>query len=273
MARGAVEALALTPRAVRRLAAAALALVLVAPAPARAEEEGGEEAQGLEQRLREQMEKIVRLMRENEAALLEASRGGGKAPAPVDVPPPPSAPRPAPSEGAKPPEGGSEPPAPTPGEGGPSPVDRTQEIRKRMDELIQGSTQRGRSIPKELEELIRMIPVQKGRSQSPPDPNAPKEDPEARRRDDPKAGEDGKPETARGDEDPKPEDRDGDPPPDDAGPADPLKNPVPAWLAELPPEVQRRFVSGDFENVPAAYRKLVERYQKWVSEQSKAPAR
>jgi hypothetical protein len=261
----------------RRRFGPALAAILVAAfagavaAPARAEDgegEEGEEAEGddVSARIREQMEKIARLMRENEEALLEASRVGGRDPGPVEVTPPPTPESADSPEGAAPPR--HQPPegiAPPP-EGG-TPRERGEEIRRRMDDLIRGSSERGGRIPRELEELVRMIPRQRG--QGSPDPNAPKEEAERRRREGPKepeetSGEQKKPEDGQ----PRPTEEPQSGPPPEGGAGDPARPDVPPWIQELPPEVRRKIVAQDFESVPEAYRTLIRRYLRWLAEQS-----
>ena len=49
--------------------------------------EGGEGAEGVQQKVKAQVEKILKLMRENEKALLEASRGSGRKPEGITSPP------------------------------------------------------------------------------------------------------------------------------------------------------------------------------------------
>jgi hypothetical protein len=236
------------------LAAAALASALLAPRALAEEGEGpGGETQDLQQKLEEQMKKIVRLMRENEAALLEASRGGSADPKAVDVRPP---------DGSA----GSPPPSGTPPEGAPPPQ-RSEEIRRKMDELIRGSTERGRSIPKELEELVKMIPLTE--SNSPPQGGeTPESEARRRREEQAKKPEDGEKRPQDGDpqrdKDPKTPPKEDKPTP----PSDPARADVPPWLAELPDEVRRRVQAGDFEAVPAKYRKLVEEYLKTLNEQA-----
>ena len=137
-----------------RRAAAPLACALAlgfglpafAPRAALAEEGGPDEGSGgneeLERKIKAQMDKILRLMRENEKALLEAASRGGKKPAGVDVTPPDAPPA---MEGAQPSAGTP------PSEGG--------QVRREIDELIRLTTQNGGTIPKELEELVKMIPT------------------------------------------------------------------------------------------------------------------
>jgi hypothetical protein len=239
------------------LAATVAAALATAPPSAAEEGEGegeGSEAKSLQEVLTEQMQKIVRLMRENEAALLEASRGAKADPKAVDVRPPDAPP--AGSSGMQ----GEPPPA------GGAPPERADEIRRKMDELIRGSTERGRSIPKELEELVKLIPLQESQSQGQPQDQP---ESEARRREGEKKPEDGETrpeegEPGRDPKDPKEPPKDDRPPP----PSDPARADVPPWLAELPDEVRRRVQAGDFEAVPAKYRSLIAKYQKWLSEQA-----
>jgi hypothetical protein len=249
--------------------AAALSLLLSSPVAAEDGEEGGEPGvqEDASARIREQMEKIARLMRENEAALLEATRIGGSEPKPVDVKPPDGSERPSgeptragDGSGAAPPEGGTTPP------------EAGAEIRRRIDELIRGSSERGGRIPRELEELVRMIPTQKGSGT--PDPNAPKPDAESRRREAPKEpGEEPsgskKPEEGQ----PSPDDDPSRQPPPEGAAGDPSRSSVPPWIQELPPEVRRKIVAQDFESVPEAYRTRIRRYLRWLAEQSRNPER
>ena len=129
------------------------------PAPlARAEDgpvgpEGGvdgeEKAEDVEAEIKAQMDKILRLMRENEKALLEASVAGGGRPQGVEVQPPPGS-----SESAamaEPPPAGTPPPG-TPPQGG-------EEVRRRIEELVRSTQQQGGTIPGELENLVKMIPT------------------------------------------------------------------------------------------------------------------
>src|SRR5262245_43423497 len=111
---------------------------------ARADDEGeeGGDAQGTEKKIKEQMDKIVRLMRENEKAILAASQGSGKRPEGANVETPPS-------DGSstatpKPSNPNSE------GSDG-SPAGRGDEIKKKMEELLRTTQDGGGSIPKELE--------------------------------------------------------------------------------------------------------------------------
>src|SRR5439155_26113334 len=129
----------------RRAGAVALALALAALAgvrPARADGEGGD-AESLEKQLRAQMEKIVRLMKENEKAILEASKGAPRTPVHVDVDKPeaPAKPTP-PPEKQKPGEPGGDASGEKPTPGG-----RGEEVRRRMEELLRATQEGGGSIP------------------------------------------------------------------------------------------------------------------------------
>lgn len=106
-----------------------LLLLLVGPAWA---EEGEEGLDPVSAKVKAQMEKIVRLMQENEAALLEISTGGKARPKPVDV-------------AIDPPQGSE-------GSAGKdsSDKDSSDKVRKQR----KGSE----AIPQELEELVRMVP-------------------------------------------------------------------------------------------------------------------
>lgn len=76
---------------VRRVAAfaAGLALLPFLAGPARAEDgEGADSPEAVQAKIKAQMEKIIRLMRENQQALLEASLGSGKKPKGAEVEPP-----------------------------------------------------------------------------------------------------------------------------------------------------------------------------------------
>jgi hypothetical protein len=127
-----------------------------APSTARADDAGGKEEPSP---VKAQMRKIVRLMRENEEALLEASRGEGGKAKPVDVTAPPvapdRAPPPAATNGEAPKSagepGGKQAPAPL-GEKGASAAGG-------LDDLLAGAGVRGANLRREIEELLRMIPT------------------------------------------------------------------------------------------------------------------
>jgi hypothetical protein len=140
---------------------AAGCLAIAAPAARAADEAGPEDPRA---KLKAQVEKILKLMKENETALLEASMAGGAAPKGPDVkvpdvPPAPGAPGSpeTPPPGAPPPSGASGSEGTPPGGG--SPGTRGEEIRKRLDEIIKGQQTGSSRIPDELAELVRMIPT------------------------------------------------------------------------------------------------------------------
>jgi hypothetical protein len=134
----------------------ALALGAVFALPARAEEGPDQEME----ELRQQVQKVLRLMQANEEALLKASVKGGAAPKGPDVPLPP-----APDGGAAGGEGtggqgtggqatggqGSG------GQGSGSP--RGDEAQRALEDILRALDQGGESIPKELEALIKMMPT------------------------------------------------------------------------------------------------------------------
>jgi hypothetical protein len=91
-------------------------------------------------------------MRENERAILEAAQGSGREPKGVDVTPPETPPAP-------PPPGADGQGTKGRGGGGPPSGEKGESIRRRMEELIEGTGTRGQRIPVELEELVRMIPT------------------------------------------------------------------------------------------------------------------
>jgi hypothetical protein len=127
-------------RARRALAALVVGAGLGAFTPVARAEEGEPPEESPLGKVREQMEKIARLMRESEEALLRISREGGDRPDSVDVPPPP-----------EPDAEGSE--------KAPAPAEEGDEIRERLERLIRESSEAGVAIPKELEELLRMWPT------------------------------------------------------------------------------------------------------------------
>ena len=169
-------------------------------------------------------------MKENEAALLEASRGSGKKPEGPDV---------------KPPEAGMQPEKPP--EGAP-PAGRGEEVRKRIEELLKTTTEKGGAIPKEIEELIKMILTRcrririrsptttRGRTRG----QAQAARPEAAGRPGP---------CARTSEDPakKPYTSDDKPPEGDWAIRE--ARPLP-WIVGPPPEQQRQIMNGDTKDAP-----------------------
>ena len=242
-----------------RAALLAAALLLAVPA-GRAFAEGEEGGESIEQQVKAQIDKIIKLMRENEKALLDASRGSGKKPDGVEVKPPDTAAM----------ESG------TPPAGEPPPL-RGEEVRKRLDELLKTSQGSGAAIPNELEALVKMIPVTGGQGQGQgqqgePDPkpgtSGSTEPRDANRPDKPEAAKD--PKEASKPENPaqKPGERGSTKPPDGEK-SDPTGNDDPPWLVNLPEEYRRMITSGDTEKVPPRYRHLVEDYAKWLADHAK----
>jgi hypothetical protein len=128
--------------------AALLALGSFAARPASAEDESEGD---LRQKIQKQMEKILQLMRENEKALLVASSGGEADPTSPEVVVPPG-------EASK--ESGEKPSGePSGGAAGGDPGTRGEEIRRRLEEVLSGQGAKSRAIPRELEELVKMIPT------------------------------------------------------------------------------------------------------------------
>ena len=120
------------------LFAAALTAGVLA-SPSWAEPEG--EMDEVSAKIKTQMEKIIRLMRENEDALLELSTGRKARPRRVDVEPPvPPESQSAAGAGKKP---------------DPSGAEAAREIEK----LVREQKRAGERIPIELEELVRMVPL------------------------------------------------------------------------------------------------------------------
>ena len=242
-------------------AAVGLALVafLLAP-PSYAEGEGEEGgAAGIEKKVQQQMEKILQLMRENEKAILDASRGGSKQPAGVEVTPPDAAGM---DVAVPPPEGGT-PPGGTPPPGT-TPPPRGDDVRRRMEDLVKQMQGKGGSIPGEIEALLQMIPRSKsgggGGGQGDPSkrdlPNP--DDPSGKKPEDAKDPQK-KPEDARG----------GDKPPPDGEKDKPPKNDEPSWFTELPEQARTAIISGKIEDVPARYRTWFVAYRRWLAEKVK----
>lgn len=158
-----------------RLLAATVAAsgLLSLPLFARADDGAGDdEQQEVAKKIREQMDKILRLMRDNEAKLLEAARQGTERPGAIDV----KTPQPPEGKGGQAAgmdsggmdsggmddsamgESGSAGMDGAKGDGG-TPVDTGRKAKAAIDELLDGVRKDGAKIPKELEELIRMIPT------------------------------------------------------------------------------------------------------------------
>jgi hypothetical protein len=107
--------------------------------PAAADDgDGSGQMNEVSRKVREQMQKIIQLMQENEKALLRLSTGQGGRPGHPEVVPP---------EGTQPPPGGTG-----------SAAAGGEEAQKALGELIRGQRQGAEQIPHELEELVRMVP-------------------------------------------------------------------------------------------------------------------
>ena len=74
---------------------------------------------------------------------------------------------------------------------------------------------------------------------------------------------DGEPNSPKNPRDPK-DRRDGQAESDEAGAGNPQRNNVPAWAAQLPPQIRDALVRGDFEQIPPEYREVVERFIQWL---------
>jgi hypothetical protein len=245
------------------LAVAAALLLSARPAPAQPEEGGP--AEDLLARVVRQMEKVLELMRENEAALLAVSTRGGEAPRPVEV---------------KPPEGDGRPSGAAPT--AEDPAARAEAIRRRMDELLRGQEGTARRIPAELEELVRMIPLCSGNCESDAaqEPGAGRESPsgqdaeqearDARRPEQPDRPEGDAPEARpeQGRKEPNDPASRGESAPEDpaAGGTTPRGSELPPWAPLLPPEIRDSWSRGEFERIPPAYREIIERYTRRLRE-------
>ncbi|MFM8387282.1 MAG: hypothetical protein ACKOCB_10780 [Planctomycetia bacterium] len=258
------------------LALTLLALLLPA-VPLRAEEPGD-----LERKLKEQMEKVLRLMRENEEALLRASQQGGAAPKGPDIPIPPLPPAPggqggpggAPQGGGS--QGGG---AQGGGQAGSGAGTSGEGARVALEEILKVLREGGGAIPGEIESLMRMLPEQEGgggggqgSSSRKPGSRGGPQTPEAREAQRQRELE----EQARKQHEeqqrqaggtppqgPKPPQdpagqaaRDGQPPPKESDPK------VDPWFASLPPEIREFWAGGGLERLPARVRKILEDYQR-----------
>ena len=110
----------------------ALAVATPAWAGPQADPEGGG-ADDIEAQIKAQMDKIIRLMEQNEEALLELSASQKAEPKAVDVK------------------------VPDPNEGSSSSAG--QSAAEKLEKLVRQQRQSGGTIPGELEELVRMVPL------------------------------------------------------------------------------------------------------------------
>ena len=132
----------------------------VAFAPAAWAEDEGAPPDDLKAKVKKKLEKVLELMRQNEVALLKLSTGGAAAPKRVDLEPPPQ------SGGDS--SGSSTSGSNTSGSNsgssagggdskgaGPS----SEEISRKLDELIKGQQGASGTIPDELKQVVKMIPL------------------------------------------------------------------------------------------------------------------
>lgn len=95
------------------------------------------------------------------------------------------------------------------------------------------------------------------------------------RPEDKKSGKDGDPKSAdKSPEDPakRPEDR-GQAKPPEGDKGDPARGTDPGWDPNLPPEFRKVMSQPEIDKVPAEYRDMVIRYQKWIREHSRESTR
>jgi len=119
--------------------------VLLAPSAFAEEGEGEGPGNDLKKKIQAKMEKILKLMRDNEAALLKLSSGKAAATRKVDVEVP---------EGQ--PQGGADKngEAKKGGEGA-----EGENAAKEIEKLLESVSKKGGSIPDELKQLVEMIPL------------------------------------------------------------------------------------------------------------------
>ena len=55
--------------------------------------------------------------------------------------------------------------------------------------------------------------------------------------------------------------------PEDPETNDPQKDGTPGWVASLPPEWRDALSNGEMGRIPERYRKMVERYARWLARQ------
>ena len=128
-----------------------LAGVVAFAAPAWAEDEGAP-PDDLQAKVKKKLEKVLKLMRENEEALLKLSTGSAAAPKKVDLEPPPQ-------------DGSGNSGSASDGESGSSSGGSQgagasgEDVRKKLDEMIKGQQGAGGKIPDELKQVVEMIPL------------------------------------------------------------------------------------------------------------------
>lgn len=250
---------------------------------------------GLEAKVREQMEKIRRLMRENERALFLLSTGSDASPqrVEVEIPPGSGSGDGAGATGSGGQDGGNSSGNRGAGEGGRaggSQGDAGEAARKELEEALRRLSSDGAAIPIEIERLVQMIPLTEGGEGSPsgpPQPNDGKsgEMPDAKSRDERRspaereAAERAERDKQRREQGEKPESggrSDKDPPPGSTGqdndPSGPQRPDDGAqdWRASLPAELRDAAAGGRWEQIPERYRALIERYWRWIEERRRS---
>jgi len=247
----------------RRIAFFAVALALglcVHPPVARAESQ-----EELARKLKEQMQKIVELMKENEEALLEASTGARARAHPVDVKVPDLPPAGGHAKGGD---------ATSPGaQGKAKGKAKGKDAARSLEELIRNQRRTAGQIPRGLEELVQMVPRRASGQggQGSPDAKQPKPKPrdirkkldETSGKQKPKDGQDKKPRRPR-----DPNQRSKDQPSAKTGKGEDRKDGTPSWVVALPPQWRDAYVRGDFEKIPPQYRDLIEKYLIWLQREA-----
>jgi hypothetical protein len=211
-----------------------------------------------EEKLRQQVAEISRLMRESERLLLEITRVDRLVEAQKQV-----------EEELKkliPPEQG--------GEGGAGAEERAQkrqqleskhgEIAQRLEEMLKSEREKASLTEQQLKELLESLPRQQQMQSSPSGSKEPKSAEEREKRLREREQEDRKqhqPQSPRQQKD-DPKDKrqlDRKPQSPDDTTASRVKR-VEAWIARLPPEDLERINRNDFSRIPIQYRRLVEEY-------------
>jgi hypothetical protein len=135
-------------RTIRSLALLASVAAAIAFSPFAHAEEGEGGGGDLQKKIQAKMEKILELMRANEAALLKLSTGKAAATKKVDVEVP-DAPK---AEGASGTKGSD-------GAGASGEGTSGKDVTKEIEKLLESVTHKGGSIPDEIKQLIEMIPL------------------------------------------------------------------------------------------------------------------
>jgi hypothetical protein len=216
----------------------------------------------MEDKLKEQVAEISRLMRESERLLLEISRVDRLVEAQKKV-----------EEELKkllPPDQGGQ------GGGGSEEERAAQrqqleskhaEISQRLEEMLKGEQDRGQQAAERIQELLNSLPRQQSMQQgSPKDSKEQKSEEEKRlqrEREEQDKKQHQQPQSPRDQKDEQKNKRERDErkpksPENDKAAATAKR--VEAWIARLPPEDQERINRNDFSRVPIQYRRLVEEY-------------